>query len=251
MQQLPKKKQKNRFIVEGNIGSGKSTFLSIMKNNLNIDVIFEPTDKWQKINNSQNLLNLFYKDMNRWSYTFQSYAFVTRVQSQLEKEKISRKNIIVSERSVYCDRFCFGKNCFERGVMSKLEWSLYKEWFSWIVKTCLTKPSGFIYLKTSPEICLTRLQKRLRNEESSITLDYLVSLHNKHECWLIEKKIEESFLANVPVLVLDCNKDFENDFTQRKILLEKTRTFINEQSIQKNIVNTNITKNDTTYYSVL
>ena len=115
---------------EGNIGAGKSTFLNILRQNLEVDIIFEPTDKWQNIGTGGNLLDLFYKDTKRWAYTFQSYAFITRVESVLEHQaKSANKNVQILERSVYCDRYCFAKNCFEHGNMSALEWQIYKEWF--------------------------------------------------------------------------------------------------------------------------
>ena len=65
-------KNKKVLILEGNIGAGKSTFLKILKNNLNVDIIFEPTDKWQDVENEGNILDLFYKDTKRWAYTFQT-----------------------------------------------------------------------------------------------------------------------------------------------------------------------------------
>ena len=134
------------LILEGNIGAGKSTFLRILKNNLDLNIVFEPTDKWQNVgDDGGNLLDLFYKDIKRWAYTFQSYAFITRVQAQLEYEsKKNNKEIFVLERSVYCDRYCFAKNCFEMGSMSALEWQIYKEWFSWLVEGYMRKPNGFI-----------------------------------------------------------------------------------------------------------
>ncbi len=69
------------LIVEGNIGSGKSTFLKILQNQLSLDVIPEPTNKWQKIGENDNLLHLFYTYTKRWAYTFQSFAFISRIQT--------------------------------------------------------------------------------------------------------------------------------------------------------------------------
>src|SRR5579872_5372147 len=111
-----KKNNSNRkiFIVEGNIGSGKSTMLSILKNQLPVTVIPEPTIKWQQVGDHGNLLDLFYKDIPRWGYTFQSYAFLTRIQALLEYYNSAidtrSQEILILERSVYCDRFCFAKN---------------------------------------------------------------------------------------------------------------------------------------------
>lgn len=203
---------KKILVVEGNIGAGKSTFLSILQGSMAVDVVFEPTNKWQHVGEDGNLLDLFYKDTLRWAYTFQSYAFISRIQSLLDNQKKCTKNgLQVLERSVYCDRFCFAKNCFEDGNMSKLEWEIYKEWFSWLVESYVQRPAGFVYLRTSPEVCFERLKKRNRSEESAIPLAYLTALHNRHEDWLVHKKENMSYLQDVPVLILDCDQEFEQD----------------------------------------
>src|SRR5271154_55052 len=121
------KAQQEIFFLEGNIGAGKSTFLSILGKNFDFEIVFEPTDKWQRVNNNDgNLLDLFYKDSKRWAYTFQSFAFISRVRTQFEQNQKLSKKIQVLERSVYCDRFCFAKNCVEIGLMDELEWHIYK-----------------------------------------------------------------------------------------------------------------------------
>jgi len=215
------------FVVEGNIGAGKSTFLRLIGAELGIDVIYEPTDKWQRKDKEGNLLDLFYKDTPRWAYTFQSYAFISRIQSQIEHEaSVTTTAPQVYERSVYCDRYCFAKNCFELGFMSALEWSIYKEWFGWLVEAYTKKPSGFIYLRTTPEVCHTRIQKRSRCEESSIPLSYLQALHARHEEWLINKQDVLASLTQVPILVIDCTKEFETDHNARTLMLQQVQNFI-------------------------
>lgn len=215
------------FIVEGNIGAGKSTFLRLIQEKLGIEVVYEPTDKWQRKDKEGNLLDLFYKDTPRWAYTFQSYAFITRIQAQVEHEATNHSDAPqVYERSVYCDRYCFAKNCFEMGAMSELEWTIYKEWFSWLVESYTRKPSGFVYLRTTPEKCFERIQKRARCEESSVPLSYLQALHNRHEEWLMEKKDVLASLANTPVLVLDCNLEFETHPETQAHHLAQLKAFV-------------------------
>jgi deoxyadenosine/deoxycytidine kinase len=223
----------NILIIEGNIGAGKSTFLKMLKKYLDLDIIPEPTEKWQKISAEDNLLDLFYKDTPRWAYTFQSYAFITRVQTLIEHQKNNdNKQIQVLERSVYCDRYCFAKNCFESGLMSKLEWQIYKEWFSWLVENYTPRPSGFIYLRTTPKTCFGRIAKRNRCEETDIPLSYLEALHKKHEDWLINKKEVSVNLQSIPVLELDCNKDFENNEEQQINHIKKIKAFIKNEIVQ-------------------
>ncbi len=225
------------FVIEGNIGAGKTTFLRILKENLAVDIIHEPTDKWQNVAGSGNLLDLFYKESKRWAYTFQSFAFITRVEAIVEKLKIANANVTqILERSVYSDRFCFAKNCYESGTMTALEWQIYKDWFKWLVESYTQKPTGFIYLKTDPKVCYERMVKRDRSEESAVPLDYLELLHKKHEDWLINKVDVIDYIKDVPVLSIDCNLEFENDMARQKELISLISSFIENVKYKKNPV---------------
>ncbi len=214
------------FIVEGNIGAGKSTFLRLVAEKLNVEIVFEPLKRWQALEGGENLLDKFYQDTKRWSYTFQSYAFITRIMEQQESSLRNPHMTQVLERSVYSDRYCFAKNSFEMGTLSPLEWSLYQEWFEWLVDNYAKRPQGFIYLKTDPLICYKRLKYRAREEESAVPLEYLESLHTKHEDWLIHKKDIAAYLKPIPVLVLDCNEDFENSPDELEEHIKKVASFI-------------------------
>lgn len=204
-------RQQRHLVLEGNIGAGKSTFLKIVQNRLSVQVVFEPHEKWQNVGQGENLLEKFYKDTPRWAYTFQSYAFITRILEQEAHAQINQFPLQVLERSVFSDRYCFAKNCYELGFMTSLEWKIYQEWFNWLVDRQMQKPHGFIYLYTDPDICYERLCKRNRSEESGVSREYLHLLHDKHQAWLIEKKGIAPYLQDVPVLLLPCNKEFETD----------------------------------------
>jgi len=218
------------IMIEGNIGAGKSTFLKVLKKHLDADIIFEPTNKWQSVESENNLLEMFYKDTPRWAYTFQSYAFISRVQTILDYQaKNPSSGVQFLERSVYCDRYCFAKNCYESGLMTKLEWNIYKEWFSWLVEKHTPVPSGFIYLQTDPEVCYRRINKRNRHEESAVPLKYLQSLHERHEDWLINKKELTPQLELIPTLTLDCNKEFETNLAVQKRHITAIQSFIDEK----------------------
>ncbi len=203
------------LVIEGNIGAGKSTFLKLMGNYLQAQLVFEPHQQWQNIG-GHNLLDYFYKDTQRWAYTFQSYAFVTRVTTQEKQALTNPYPLQILERSVYSDRYCFAKNCYELGLMTDLEWNLYTNWFSWLVEQYTTPPAAFIYLRTDPEICYERLVKRNRTEEVGVTRDYLYLLHKRHEDWLLHKKDIANSLVTTPVLILECNEDFENNGAVQK-----------------------------------
>lgn len=223
----------DNFIVEGNIGSGKSTFLRLIGERLPVQVVYEPHTKWQDVGAGENLLDHFYKDTPRWAYTFQSYAFITRIMEQqkysLEQPEVTQ----IVERSVYSDRYCFAKNCFEMGTMSQLEWQLYQDWFSWLVENYAPRPTGFIYLQTDPEVCFSRLTKRARQEEVGIPVSYLESLHTKHEKWLVQKEGIAAHLKDVPVLVLSCNSDFEHDAASFEKHLQAVSEFMQKHQIMK------------------
>ena len=147
------------FFLEGNVGTGKSTFLQKLKEN-GIDVIFEPVDIWTSIknDNGKTLLEEFYNDQKRYAYTFQSIAFRTRVQN-IENSKVNT----VIERSIFTDRNVFAKTCYENGMMNEIEWNDYTSWFDWLSKTFNINPKGYIYLRASPDISYERIKKRSRS----------------------------------------------------------------------------------------
>lgn len=202
------------FFLEGNVGTGKSTFLRKLQD-LGINVIFEPVDEWTSIknSNSKNLLEEFYNDQKRYAYTFQSIAFRTRVKNIQNSDTNS-----VVERSIFTDRNVFAKTCYENGMMNEIEWNDYTSWFDWLVETFDIKPKGYIYLRASPDISYDRIKKRNRSGEETIPFDYLKELHNKHEKWLMDEP---------NVLILDVNDDFEKDSGKLNDMIEKVMNFIN------------------------
>jgi deoxyadenosine/deoxycytidine kinase len=216
------------LMVEGNIGAGKSTFLRIMEQQFNATLVPEPLERWQNIEGN-NLLDYFYKETRRWAYSFQAYALVTRIAYNRGGKPAHGASITFLERSIYSDRYCFAKNCFELGFMDALEWDLYKEWFVWIDHHYAPIPDAFIYLRADPEVCHQRLLKRNRAEEASVSLDYLKLVHQKHEDWLIHKKEISSSLEHVPVLVLACDEDFEHNKYIQESHVRAIVNFLNQQ----------------------
>jgi deoxyadenosine/deoxycytidine kinase len=198
--------------VEGNIGSGKSTFLKLLQENGH-RIILEPVNEWCNLlnNNGKNLLEEFYGDQERYAYTFQSIAFRTRVNN------LKNYNGELVERSIFTDRNVFAKTCHENGKMNDIEWTDYCLWFDWLADTFNIKPTGFIYLRANPEISYERIKKRCRPGEETIPFEYLKTLHLKHEKWLM----------NEPnVLVLDVNDEFENNQEKINEMCEKVKNFV-------------------------
>jgi len=203
------KDRKKWFIVEGNIGTGKSTFLKKLSYYTDIEIIYEPVSEWIKIKDDEgkNILEYFYTDMKRWSYTMQSMAFKSRLNFL---QKTQKKKYRFVERSIWTDKYVFAQNCYDTGLMNKLEWSLYNKWYSWLVKLYNKSgnqliPDGIIYLKASTEISIERINKRGRNEENTINKEYIQKISNLHDKWLLNEDL------NIPLLIIDCDKDFEHD----------------------------------------
>lgn len=185
------------FCVEGNISVGKTTFLrkvmaSYVELKEMVQVVPEPLEKWQDMpgprgeDQSFNILDAFYKNPERYAYTFQNYVFVTRLQQERES-RARDKSLRLMERSVFSDRMVFVRAVHEACFMNDMELSVYDSWFNPIISALPgLVPDGFIYLRAQPETCKHRMEGRGRAEETEggVSLDYLHNLHGKHEEWL-------------------------------------------------------------------
>jgi len=190
-------------IVEGNIGSGKSTFLDhFNKFQDEVDVLTEPVSKWQDVK-GHNLLQLMYDDPSRWSLTFQSYVQLTMMELHVKR---TAKRVKMIERSLFSARRCFVENLFRSGKMPSSEYSVLLEWYSFLRSaTDLDKSVDLIvYLRTTPETAWQRVKARARSEEKVIPIEYLRELHELHESWLMNGEAED---LPAPVLVIDANQD--------------------------------------------
>ena len=212
-----------KVFIEGNIGTGKTTLLSLIISNKSkytnfkdASIIYEPVEEWIALTDSDgcNILDKFYGSQSRWSFTFQINSFLSR-HASIEKGK---SNIKIIERSVYSDKNCFAKNCYNNGTMTELEYKIYNRWFDWLnIPKEENETHKFIYLKTSPKICFDRISKRNREEESSITIEYLEQIHNLHEEWL-------STIDNL--LVIDVSKNIYESETDQQKILEQINNFL-------------------------
>ena len=203
--------------VEGNIGSGKSTFLQHLsqhpsfKDNSSYLFIQEPVDVWKSTTDSSNtsILQHFYSDMKANCYLFQSFAFISRI-NQLDNIDKNCK-IVFIERSVFCDRNVFARTCYSSGLMSEIEWITYNTWFDWMLKkyTHLFDNSFYLYLKCSPETALHRICNRARNCESDISIDYLKTISSTHDDWLLGNPNTKTIVIDAEQNLLD-HKNFMN-----------------------------------------
>lgn len=199
--------------IEGNIGAGKSTLLTIIKRHLAKDIEFvpEPVDIWLSLKdeNGDTVLSKFYQDKNRWSYTFQNLAFITRLQS-VKMALNTDKKIIMSERSVFTDKNVFAKALVSDNNISSLEFSIYNLWFNYFK----SEVHYYIYLNTDTQNCIERIYKRNRKGEENIEDDYLRNLKKLHDEWLMP-------LNNV--IHIDGNIDFLNNPTNQESIIKKIK----------------------------
>ena len=182
--------------IEGNIGAGKSTLLTYLQDNLACNISQEPVGEWIKM----DLLDKFYKDINRWSFAFQMNCFISRTH-QIEKLP---DGINFIERSILSDKI-FAQNCFNDNNMNKIEFEIYNKWSDWLYEKVCKKIKNIIYLRTSPKVSYERIKKRNRESEETIPLNYLEQLHKLHDEWLMDNKEFNILILDADNLKLDEN----------------------------------------------
>tara|TARA_B000000475_G_C15989733_1_gene444561 strand:- start:1191 stop:1850 length:660 start_codon:yes stop_codon:yes gene_type:complete len=179
--------------VEGNIGSGKSTFIKRLKDefnslgNLPIIYIDEPVRTWNTImdKNGDNIIKKYYADQKKYAFQFQMMAFITRLTELKKAKKMYNGNcIIITERSVETDKEVFAKMLYENKTLDTISYTIYLKWFEELSHDF--KVNHMVYLRTTPETALLRINTRNRPGET-IELDYLKTCHDRHEDWLVKQ----------------------------------------------------------------
>lgn len=163
------------FVVEGNIAAGKSTFIGKLQSKF--VHVAEPIDEWEKT----GIFQLYNTDPVHNAYKFQTYAFVTRIQAFLQKyAEHGPDATYLLERSWHSDRL-FARANYEAGYFTEMEWKMYNDWCDLHEKLVPMQVTGFIYLKTSANVCYSRLHQRHRSTEELLKLTYLESLERSHD----------------------------------------------------------------------
>ena len=173
--------------IEGNIGSGKSTLLSHLKQSLSAEnvpqIIFlqEPVDEWENIKDEQGntMIQKFYGDQTKYSFSFQMMAYISRLALLKKSIEENPNAIVITERSLFTDKFVFAKMLYDSKKMESVEYQIYLKWFDNFVNDFPINCT--IYVKTDPDMCHARIARRSRSGESTISLDYLNDCHKYHE----------------------------------------------------------------------
>ncbi len=160
--------------IAGNIGSGKTTLTRMLVDHYNW------TPKFESVDYNPYLAD-FYNDMERWSFNIQIYFLNKRFLDVVEIRKSDK--IIVQDRSIYEDACIFAPNLHDMGLMATRDFENYQSLFSLMV-SLVEAPDLLIYLKSSIPNLVANIQKRGREYESSIRLDYLKGLNERYDQWI-------------------------------------------------------------------
>ena len=180
--------------LAGNIGSGKTTLTGLLSKHYKWDAHYEDVD-------DNPYLNDFYKDMQRWSFNLQVYFLKSRF-GQVKEIHASEKNVI-QDRTIYEDAFIFAPNLHAMGLMSTRDFENYLSLFQ-LMETFIPAPNLLIYLRSSVANLVGQIQKRGRDYENSIRIDYLTRLNERYEAWI-------SQYDRGKLLIIDVDDmDFEN-----------------------------------------
>lgn len=173
------------YVIDGNIGSGKSELIKNLKEKLKIEgknLIFlkEPVDDWATIKdkNGKTMLEMYYEDQERWSFSFQMMAFISRLTLLQDTVRENPNSIIIMERNMHTDRHVFAKMLFDIGKIHECDMEIYTRWFDNFADPY--KSHKIIYVKTDPVICAERIVQRGRMGEN-IELEFLVTCDKYHD----------------------------------------------------------------------
>ncbi len=180
--------------IAGNIGSGKTTLTRMLSE------YYGWTPKYEAVSYNPYLED-YYKDIPRWSFNLEMYFLEQRFKDVLE---IARsKDVIIQDRTLFEGVYVFVANNYRMGNLSQRDFDTYMGMFN-LLMSLVSPPDLLIYLRSSIPHLVAQIQKRGRNYEQSISLDYLKGLND-----LYEKFIYEDYKGHVLTIEAD-DLDFEN-----------------------------------------
>ncbi len=176
--------------IAGNIGAGKTTLTEMLSKQ------FKWIPQYEDVDHNPYLLD-FYEDMPRWSFNLQIYFLNSRLKQLLEIRR--GVDTIVQDRTIYEDANIFAPNLHDMNLMSKRDFENYFTFFQ-TLKSMVQPPDLLIYLKASVPTLVHQIQKRGRDYEENIRLDYLRKLNLYYDKFIEEYK-------EGPVMIIDCDKN--------------------------------------------
>ena len=162
------------FAIAGNIGAGKTSLAKLLSEHYGWEAHFEDV-----IDNPY--LDDFYNHMERWSFNLQVYFLNSRFR-QLEIFK-SSENSFIQDRTIYEDANIFAPNLHAMGLMNQRDFNNYQSLFS-LMESMVKGPDMLIYLRSSIPNLVSKIHKRGREYENSISIEYLSRLNERYEAWI-------------------------------------------------------------------
>lgn len=193
---MAKAKKPKHIAVAGNIGAGKTTLTEMLSKHYKWIPNFEDVD------HNPYLMD-FYEDMPRWSFNLQIYFLNSRLRQLVDIQ--NGTETVIQDRTIYEDANIFAPNLHDMGLMSKRDFDNYYNFFQ-TLKTMVKPPDLLIYLQASVPTLVGNIQKRGREYEENIRLDYLKKLNEYYNKWIGGYK--EGHLL---VIDIDKNRFPEND----------------------------------------
>ena len=179
--------------IAGNIGSGKTTLTRMLSEH------YGWTPKYEAVTYNPYLED-YYKDIKRWSFNLEVYFLQQRFKDVLEIA--SSDDVIIQDRTIFEGVYIFVANNKSMGNLSDRDYETYMDLFK-LMMSLVKAPDLLIYLRSSVPHLVSQIQKRGREYEKSIELDYLERLNNRYEQWISEYPGR--------VLVIDADGlDFQN-----------------------------------------
>ena len=181
--------------IAGNIGSGKTTLTTLLAKHYRYSPHFEQVD-------DNPYLNDFYKDMQRWSFNLQVFFLRSRFAQLSELQESGKK--VIQDRTIYEDAHIFAPNLHAMGLMSSRDFKNYQDLFE-LMEKFIPPPDLMIYLRASVPKLVENIQKRGRDYEEAIRLDYLNRLNERYEAW-----ISTYTQGKLLIIDVDTNRFHEN-----------------------------------------
>ncbi|MBR6211604.1 MAG: deoxynucleoside kinase [Bacteroidales bacterium] len=160
--------------VAGNIGSGKTTLTKMLAAH------YGWTPKFESVDYNPYLAD-YYEDMERWSFNLQIYFLNKRFKDVVDISKTDE--VIIQDRTIYEDARIFAPNLHAMGLMSSRDFENYSELFD-LMMSMVNPPDLLIYLRSSIPNLVAQIQKRGREYEKGIRIDYLTGLNDRYEEWI-------------------------------------------------------------------